>query len=206
LKKIFVLVLVLLIFASVVTGCSQPVEESTGNKTPQSSSGSNSNPEKPDSIDLQTGQSSESLGGIRLGMGVEELDKLLGDDFTENPLEEGGYFGESVIMRHYQNGCNIVIGQTTGEVLQIDVSSPEYPTEMGVKVGAPALEALEKYREKYSEFVGNQSPDKLVGWFETEPGTLLIFSCKENGERFNENLTEESKIHGITLGRVKFFD
>ena len=198
--------LVLLIFASVVTGCSQPAEESTGNKAPQSRSGNDLDPEEPDSIDFQTAQSRESLGGVRLGMGVEELDKLLGADFTEEEREEGGYFGERVIIRHYQNGCNIVIGQTTGEVLQIDVSSPEYPTELGVKVGAPALEALEKYREKYPEFVGNQSPDKLAGWFETEPGTLLIFSCKENGERFNENLTKESKIHGITLGRVKFFD
>jgi hypothetical protein len=77
---------------------------------------------------------------------------------------------------------------------------------MGVKVGDPTLPALEQYRLKYDEYVGNQSPETLAGWFVVEPGTLLIFSSQENRDRINKDLTPDSKIYGITLGRMQYFD
>ncbi len=151
------------------------------------------------------GQSQEALGGIRLGMTTAEVEKLLGRQFSEELREEGGYFGESFAIRSYK-GCDLVIGKTTSKVLQIDVLTAEYPTALGVKVGDASIAALAKYRQKYPEWVGNQSPQILVGWFKTEPGVLLIFSSMENRERSNRNLTDASKITAITLGYDKFFD
>lgn len=190
-------------FALGVTACSQPADEPP--EGPAAPSGDSHQEPDPGGEEI-SGQSIESLGGVRLGMTIGEVDSLLDEKFTQRTETEGGYFGEPLIIRQYDNGCHLVIGKNTGEVLQIDVYSPAYPTNLGVKVGDPSIEALELYREKYPEFVGYHSPDKLAGWFETEPGTLLIFSSMENRERSNENLTEDSKIHGITLGRAKFFD
>lgn len=184
--------------------------EAPKNETPAPPPGQGGSPEpspppvtQPDPASL--GQSLEALGGIRLGMTVAEVEKLLGQQFTEELREEGGYFGESFAIRSYK-GCDLVIGKTTGKVLQIDVFAPEYPTEQGVKVGDASIAALEKYRLKYPEWVGNQSPDVLTGWFKTEPDILLIFSSMENRERSNDNLADASKITAITLGYIKFFD
>lgn len=150
-------------------------------------------------------EGSPSLGGVKLGMSVEQVTQLLGDNYSDEIREEGGYFGESYIVRRY-HGCDLVIGQDSGQVKQIDVYSADYPTNLGVKVGDPALPALEQYRLKYDEYVGNQSPETLAGWFVVEPGTLLIFSDQENRDRINKDLTPDSKIYGITLGRVEYFD
>lgn len=147
-----------------------------------------------------------SLGGIYLGMSLKDLDELQTAEYTDTLEEEGGYFGQNIIFRQYENDCHVVIDKATGKVLQIDVSSPEYPTDRGFKVGDPAMEVLEDYRQDYEEWVGNQSPEKLVGWFLVDDETLLIFSSKENLERFNEDLTEDSKIFGITLGSPRYFD
>lgn len=186
-----------------ITACSQPADQLPEDPAAPSGSGS----QEPDPADQDiSGQSLESLGGVRLGMTIGQVDSLLDEKFTQQIETEGGYFGEPIIIRQYDNGCHLVIGKNSGRVLQIDVYSPAYPTNLGVKVGDPSIEALALYREKYPEFVGYHSPDKLPGWFEVEPGTLLIFSSMENRERSNENLTEDSKIHGITLGRAKFFD
>ena len=187
-------------------GCAQVPKNET--PVPPPSQGGSPEPSpppvtQPDRASL--GQSQEALGGIRLGMTIAEVEKLLGQQFTEVLREDGGYFGESFVVRSYQ-GCDLVIGKTTGKVLQMDVFAPEYPTALGVKVGDASIGALAKYRQKYQEWVGNQSPAKLAGWFVTEPGVLLIFSSMENRERSNRNLTDASQVTAITLGYDKFFD
>ncbi len=161
-------------------------------------------PSQPDPAAL--GQSLEFLGGIRLGMTAAEVEKVLGLNFADKLRDEVGPFGESWIVRSYGSACDLVIGQTSGKVLQIDVFSSVFPTAQGIKVGDPSISALNRYRQLYPEFIGNQSPAKLAGWFETEPGVLLIFSSQENRERSNLNLTPDSKIHAITLGYSKYFD
>ena len=151
--------------------------------------------------------STESLGGIRLGMTGEQVEKLRGKNYTDELHAEGGYFGESLIIRQYSDGCSMVIGKETNKVLQVDVSSEDYPTDLGFKVGDPSIKVMETYRAQFEEFVGNQSSDKLMGWFLIdETGELLIFSSMESQERFNENITADSKITGITLGRAQYFD
>lgn len=204
-KRFLYILLILLIFLIGITGCAQQTENPPQANPPQSNQG-DQDQGKPEPSGT-AGESQESLGGVRLGMTIEKVDALLDSNFTEKEEpEDVGYFGEGLILREYDNGCSLVIGKSTRQVLQIDVSTAEYPTALGVKVGDPSVEVLELYRGKYSEFVGNQSPEKLAGWFETEPGTLLIFSSMENGDRSNENLTANSRIYGITLGRSRFFD
>ena len=90
--------------------------------------------------------------------------------------------------------------------MQIEAYNPAFPTAMGIKVGDKSIAALQLYRGKYSEWIGNQSPEILPGWFETEPGVLLIYSSQVNRERSNYNLGENSQIYSITLGYSRYFD
>lgn len=188
-------------------GCSQAPQNQTPVQPPPAQNGSqNPAPPSTEPDPASLGQSRESLGGLRLGMTVPEVEKILTTPFQKEELrEDDGTFKEPFAIRTYSD-CVLVIGKTSGKVLQIDVFAAAYPTTMGVKVGDASTASLEKYRQKYPEWVGNQSPEKLAGWFVTEPGVLLIFSSRENRERSNINLTADSKIHAITLGYDKFFD
>ncbi|MEQ8236340.1 MAG: hypothetical protein ABRQ23_06150 [Syntrophomonadaceae bacterium] len=156
---------------------------------------------------VPAGQSMEALGGLRLGMTVLEVDKIMGSKYQERVEEDpGGPFREPFSVRTFPSGCDIVLGHTTGKVLQIEVYNSAFPTEMGIKVGDKSIAALQLYRTKYPEWVGNQSPEILPGWFETEPGILLIYSSQVNRERSNYNLGENSQIYSITLGYSRYFD
>ena len=200
-KRIFIFAL-MIVFITVATGCSSPLP------IPQEQDATE---QKPDPVLAPPApeypqQTGPSLGGVRLGMTMDDVTDILGGSFSDQIEEEGGYFREGLIIRHYLDGCDLVIGQTSGQVLQIDVSSPDYPTDMGVKVGDQSIPALKKYQDKYPEYIGNQSSEKLAGWFVIEPGTLLIFSSKDNRERSNRDLTDDSKIYAITLGHIEYFD
>jgi hypothetical protein len=191
------LMIIMILFSITLLGCSKP----DSNLPP--TNGQQGGIEQPsgESPGLPQEEDNPSLGGVMLGMSIQEVTGLLGDNYSDEIVEEGGYFGESYIRRSY-NGCDLVIGRDSGQVKQIDVYSADYPTNLGVKVGDPTLPALEQYRLKYDEYVGNQSPETLAGWFVVEPGTLLIFSSQENRDRINKDLTPDSKIYGITLGRM----
>jgi hypothetical protein len=197
---------IILLIAIALTGwgCAPSKSNIKDPSPPNQTSDQPTEPGNPNPTTL--GQSQESLGGLRLGMTVAEVEAILGKMFTTRVEEEGGAFREAFTVRTYTDGCDVVIGKTSGKVLQIEVYAAKFPTELGVKIGDNSLSALQKYRDKYPEFVGNQSPAILTGWFMTEPGILLIFSSMENRERSNRNLTADSRIHAITLGYSKFFD
>lgn len=200
--------LLILILACGTWGCAPTPKDSNNINNPvQGSTIDSPNPSPSNQLDPDaSGQSREALGGIRLGMTAAEVEKVLGQVFTEKLRAEVGPFGENWTVRSYGSGCDLVIGQTTGKVLQIDVFSSAFPTAQGAKVGDVSIPVLNRYRQLYPEFIGNQSPDKLAGWFVTESGVLLIFSSMENRDRSNLNLTPDSKIHAITLGYSKYFD
>jgi len=139
-------------------------------------------------------------------MTASQLDDLLGQGYTKNLVEEGGHFNEPYEVRSYGQDCQVVVGQTSGKVLQVDVYSGQFPTNLGIKVGDLSLDALKKYRGLYKEWVGNQSDQPLAGWFETEPGVLVVFSSMESHDRINQDLQPDSKITAITLGRTQYFD
>lgn len=207
-KRILVLILVLSLSVT-LWGCqsragNQPPstppasgEPGTSGSQGQSDPGENTPP---------ADQSAASLGGLRLGMTASQLDSLLGQDYTEKLVDEGGHFREPFKIRSYGEDCQVVVGQTSGKVLQVDVYSALYPTNLEIKVGDLSRDALQKYRALYKEWVGNQSDQPLAGWFETEPGVLVIFSSMENHDRINQNLQPDSRITAITLGGAQYFD
>ena len=60
---------------------------------------------------VPAGQSMESLGGLRLGMTVPEVDKIMGSKYQERVEEDaGGAFREAFSVRTYPSGCDIVLG------------------------------------------------------------------------------------------------
>jgi hypothetical protein len=200
---------VLVLIALVSCGC---LNAGSSSPDPQpspytDSKGQQSGPPPIQPAPLPVVQSQEALGGLRLGMTEAEVTKILGEQYQErSEPDPGGAFREPFSVRSYTGGCEVVLGHTTGRVLQIEVIVPGYPTNLGVMVGDKSLAALQTYRSRYPEWIGNQSPDMLPGWFETEPGVLLIFSSQANRERSNHNLTDRSIIYSITLGYARYFD
>lgn len=197
----------LILMALVLGGCG--TNEGSPSSPPPMTENNGKTPEKPPNqpVPVPAGQSMESLGGLRLGMTVLEVDKMMGNKYRERVEEDpGGPFREPFSVRTYPSGCDIVLGHTSGKVLQIEAYTTAFPTAMGIKVGDKSIAALQLYRGKYQEWVGNQSPDILPGWFETEPGVLLIYSSQVNRERSNYNLNENSQIYSITLGYSRYFD
>lgn len=147
---------------------------------------------------------SASLAGIHLGDSVQTVSDVFGDDYKEEKFEDDGFFGEGFALRQY-DGIDVVIGLSSQKVLQIDVYGSQFTTNLGDKVGDKANSVLEKYRSKYREYEGVNSDGKLTGWFQTDEETLVIFSFNEERSRFNEEVTDDSKVEGITLGYTFFF-
>jgi len=146
-----------------------------------------------------------SLAGIRLGASAEEVVGRLGSEYREEKFDDGGFFGESFAIWHYE-GIDVVIGLESEKVLQLEAYIPQFVTQNGDKVGNEASKVLEKYRAEYPEYEGANSDGPLGGWFQLDESTLLIFSFNEDRSRFNQVIPENSKVEAITLGYTYFFD
>ena len=201
-------IFLMLIIMVMILGCqspllndpSDPPTQEQGQEDPDVS-------QAPDENQSSPKFSVESLGRVRLGMSAEEVESILGNDYTQEIHDEGGYFGESIIVRTYADGCDLIIGSNSDRVLQMEAYCDSYPTSMGFRVGDPSMQVMDAYRGKYREFVGRHSSEKLLGWFMIgDTCELLIFSSQENRERFNENIAADSKVTGITLGYSYYFD
>lgn len=202
------LIFLILFTAITLTGCGEIAAVNKADAQPQERAGEGQGRwEENDAADLQVEISIESLGGVRLGMTALEAEKILGQGYVDEECVEAGYFEEDVAIRSYAGDCKLIIGKETGLIKQIEVYSEFYPTALGFKVGDLAEQVLDTYSGRYEEFVGRHSSDKLLGWFLiSKNGELLIFSAQEDRERFNEMIAPDSKITGITLAYVYYFD
>lgn len=148
-----------------------------------------------------------SIGGIHLGDSRTQATDVLGSDYEETFQEEGGHFGESYYIWDYQEGVKLIIGKESGKVLQIDVTTPEMETDMGVKVGDKVTAAIGKYQEEYTEPESIHSGEKLQGWFEVGEEALVIFDVdKDDDTIVNPEITPDSEVEMIRLVYSKYID
>lgn len=221
-KTTFIILLILILTMTLVVGCNRnnnsnehnqnhgadilpegdQVEEPHGGDPQDGNPQEDIAPEEPDHAVVDE----MSLGGITIQTTADEVTELLGDNFTEDTYDEGGYFGEAYSIWWYDEGIELLVGAESKEVIQMEVSSSKFKTNLGFGVGDDAQEVLEVYRSLYEEYEGANSNGKLPGWFVNDEGVLLIFSFNEDGSRFNEKIDSDAKVTHITLAHAMFFD
>ncbi|NLI92916.1 MAG: hypothetical protein GX434_12185 [Peptococcaceae bacterium] len=147
------------------------------------------------------------IGGISLGDSTAKVTNILGSEYQEKYIDEDGYFGEPYYERTYSVGIQFILGKNTAKVLQITSTAENMATDMGIKIGDPAANVLQKYREKYKEPVSQHGAGTLEGWFEVEDGQLMIFDFNANDETMvNQKISKDAKVERIILAYSKFMD
>lgn len=152
-------------------------------------------------------EKSPSIAGICLDDSAEIVDMILGDDYEETFSDIEGHFGEPYNLREYSDGLSIIIGKNSGKVLEIELTSQNYETWLGDKIGDTAGKVLTKYREKYTEPETVHSDGKLEGWFDVGNGIILIFDFnKEDNMIVNMDIASDSKVELIKLTKMQYLD
>ena len=92
-------------------------------------------------------------------------------------------------------------------MLRVVATSPDYKTDLGVKVGDDAETALKTYRDKFEEAKSRQNNETLAGWFLTENGTVVILDFdKSDDSSVNADVKPDSKVEEITLSKWEYYD
>ncbi len=199
----------LLVFALILAlaGCAKPAvtpepePEPTPEPEPEPTPEPEPEPEPPELPERTT------LGGVRLGDSAERVSMLLGKNFTEEPSGDEGWYGEDTVLRSYPRGMVLTMGLKTGKVLRLETDTAEYATNLGVRVGSRADDALAQYRELYDEFEGANSDGPIAGWFKVESGGLLIFDFDaEDGMLINPEVKQHAAVEVIVLAYTRHFD
>jgi hypothetical protein len=179
------------------------VDEDTNNKDGEDhqSEGQNNDEGKDAALSVP------SIGGIYLGNTKQQVIQVLGDNYMETVCEEEGYYGEKQVIMEYDSGITVIVGAKTLKVLDVTAQSPNFPTDLGAKVGDSAYSVLEMYRKKYEEFESMYVDGKNIGWFIVDDGIFLIFDFdKDDGMLFNETVDAQSKVELIKLAYIMHFD
>lgn len=156
----------------------------------------------------QDGAAVPSLGGISLGDTSEDVIAKLGDDYSESTEPDVlGAIGEDITVWNYNSGITISIGKTSGKVLRIVSASPDFQTDLGIKVGDDAKIVFEMYKPVSDEAVSRHSNETLEGWFLMEDGTVIIFDFDKSDDSIvNSDITPDSSVEEIILSYWKYFD
>jgi len=101
-----------------------------------------------------------SLGGISLGDSPEKVISELGNDYSESiEIDNAGIIGEDVIVWSYESGIAVSFGKTSGRVIRVVSESPDFHTDLDIKVGDNAKTALEVYKTKFKEAISRHSDE-----------------------------------------------
>ena len=147
-----------------------------------------------------------SIAGISLWDHKDKVQEVLGSNYTETHYEEAGHFYEPFSLWKYDNGFTITIGQTSNKVLQIEATAPGAETNLGVKVGDNADDALKVYRNKYQEPTSIHGPE-LPGVFKVENGQAMIFDFNtEDGLVNPAGIGLEGPVERIILTYPTYLD
>jgi hypothetical protein len=152
-------------------------------------------------------ETSPSIAGICLDDTSEQVDNVLGSDYTETYMDIAGHFGESYYVREYNDGLSVIIGKDSDKVLEIELVSDKYQTWLGDKIGDTANDILSKYRKLYTEPETIHSDGKLEGWFDVGDGMVLIFDFnKDDNMIINVDISLDSKVELIKLTKMMYLD
>lgn len=147
-----------------------------------------------------------TLAGIGLGDSREMVKEKLGSDYQSEILDDGGFFGEATERWTYGDEVELIIGEETGKVLQMKLSSPEFAVSSGARVGDRADQVLPGYEAEYPLARDHFEGHELPGWFVVEEGVWLIFDFKDDDTWGNQTIENEDQIVSIHLAYERFID
>lgn len=195
-KKVFLMFTALFLLTLLINSC-------TSSKSPSQDKSPNHN----NTVNETINENLPSIAGVCLDDAAEIVDMILGDDYEQTFSEIEGHFGEPYYIRNYNDGLSILIGQNSGKVLEIELTSTNYETWQGDKIGDTADKVLSKYREKYTEPETIHSDGKLEGWFDIGNGIILIFDFnKDDNMIVNKDIAPDSKVELIKLTKMQYLD
>lgn len=149
-----------------------------------------------------------SLEGISLGDSSQSVISILGSNCikTDEP-DSAGYIGEDTTVWRYESGISVTIGKTSDKVLRIASVSPDFKTDLGIKVSEDINTVYEAYKPLYEEAVSRHSDEVLEGWFLVGNEAVIIFDFnKSDNAVVNSNITPDSKVEEIIVAYWKHFD
>jgi len=152
-------------------------------------------------------ESTPGLGGIHLGDDFTKAEELLGKDYKETLNEEQGHFSEAYYLREYSKGITLIVGKDSNKILEISVYSPDYPTNLGVKVGHTAEKVSQVYSAKYKLMESRHGYGLLEGFYLVEDGMVMIFDYnKGDNQIVNSEVKPDSQVEMIRLTRAEYLD
>lgn len=156
----------------------------------------------------QNGETVPSLGGISLGDSSEKVIEVLGDKYSETAEPDIlGAFNEDIVIWNYNNAINVSIGKRSGKVLRVVSNSPDYKTDLGIKVGDDADTVFETYRSELKEAVSRHNDETLEGWFLTEDEIVVIFDFDKSDDALvNSDITPDTRVEEIILSKWKYYN
>lgn len=153
----------------------------------------------------QSSNDTITLAGISLGDKVEKVEQILGNDYTSEPLHpDGSWFGEPTSRWLYGKELEMIIGEDSKSVLQLNLYGNSYSTASGDKVGDKAEEILPEYEEKYPLAQDHFEGKELPGWFVVEEGVWLIFNFKDDDTLINQPISVDEQVQSIHLVYEEF--
>jgi hypothetical protein len=149
-----------------------------------------------------------TLGGIGLGASQDQVLGILGDRYTETIHQDLGHMiGEDLVVWTFDQGIEVTFGKRSGRAIRVTVQDPDFPTNLGVKVGDHAQTALDNYRDSYQEARSRHYDTVLEGWFLLEEGAVLILDFDaSDGSLVNGPIQAGSSIEQIVLAYWEHFD
>jgi len=138
-----------------------------------------------------------TVAGIGLGDIDKDVEQKLGKDYTSEPMD-GDWFGEPTSCWLY-NDIEVIMGDKSQKVLQVNLYNDDYTAADGCKVGDKAEKVLSAYADKYPLAKDHFEGKEIPGWFVVEDGVWLIFNFKDDDTMVNQTINPEDKVESIHL-------
>lgn len=155
--------------------------------------------------DLQFGGARITIAGISLGDSDDQVREKLGTEYTSESMD-GDWFGELTSRWLYKNDIEIIIGDETHQVLQVNLYSKRFTTTAGCQVGDKAEKVLSIYQDKYPLARDHFEGKEIPGWFVVEDGVWLIFNFNDDNTMVNQAIKADDQVKSIHLVYEKFMD
>lgn len=148
-----------------------------------------------------------SIAGVKLGTTKDEVLKIWGSEYEEELIDDLGYYIEQYYVWKYAQGITVLVGAESEKVLEIEVTSPDFTTDLGVKVGDRAQDIAKIYGSLYTVPESIHGDGQLEGWYNLDDDQLMIFDFDiEDESLVNTNVQPDTQVEKIRLTCWKFFD
>jgi hypothetical protein len=180
--------------AILAAGC----QSAKDNNDPQNQQSANHQSDNQQSADQKV-----TVAGIYLGESTEAVKEKLGENYTSESMGND-WFGEQTSRWNYGENLEVIVGEETNSVLQINLYSDAFTAANGEKTGVTAGKVLPAYLDKYPLAKDHFEGKEIPGWFVVDEGVWLIFNFKDDDTMVNQEIADDETVQSIHLVYEKF--